>query len=120
MNSAKSLQIQRARRQGRVRANVQGSAPRPRLAVFRSNRFVWVQLIDDRKGVTLASASTKELPAADRKKPKVEQARLVGALIAQRAQKAGASRAVFDRRSYRYHGRVKALAEGARQAGLSM
>ena len=120
MNSTKSLRVQRARRQRRARAKIEGTTSRPRFAVFRTNRFVWVQLIDDNKGATLASASSRELAAADRKKPKVEQARLIGALIAQRAQKAGVLSAVFDRRSYRYHGRVKAVAEGARHAGLSV
>jgi large subunit ribosomal protein L18 len=92
----------------------------PRLAVFRSNRAISAQLIDDDKATTLAHASTKELGKEGEKKTKKEQAQLVGALIAKRAKEGGITKAVLDRRSYRYHGRVRALAEGARAAGLTI
>lgn len=98
-----------------MRKKVIGSAERPRLAVFRSNRHIYVQLIDDVAGRTIASAST--LTADDTDDPKV-MARAVGQQIAERARSAGVSRVVFDRGGFMYHGRVAALAEGAREAGL--
>lgn len=110
----------RARRAKRVRARISGSAERPRCAVFRSNAYMYAQLIDDAKGKTLAAASTKELPAALRKKTKTEQAHALGELIAEKAIGLGVKKAVFDRRGYRYHGRVKAVAEGARKKGLAI
>ncbi len=107
----------RLRRRRRVRAKVHGTAERPRLSVFRSNRGISAQLVDDDRGHTLAAVNWTEpalqgLGAA-------EQATRVGALLAERAQAAGVSAAVFDRGGYRYHGRVKALADGAREAGLA-
>ena len=107
---------QRLRRRRRVRAKITGTAERPRLSVFRSNRGVFAQLIDDRAGRTIASVSWIE--ADLRKLAAGEQAKKVGELIAQRAKEAGISTCVFDRSGYRYHGRVRALAEGAREGGL--
>jgi large subunit ribosomal protein L18 len=107
---------QRLRRRRRVRAKVRGTADRPRLSVFRSNRGVSVQLIDDDSGRTIAAVNWIE---ADLKGLKsMEQAKRVGELVAERAKGAGVDAAVFDRGGYRYHGRVKALAEGAREGGL--
>jgi large subunit ribosomal protein L18 len=106
----------RLRRRRRVRAKVHGTGERPRLAVFRSNRGVSAQLIDDVRGHTLAAVNwtESELKGLAR----MEQAKRAGELLAKRAKDAGAETAVFDRGGYRYHGRVKALAEGAREAGL--
>src|SRR5256714_11635153 len=106
----------RLRRRRRVRAKVRGTAERPRLAVFRSDRGVQAQLIDDVAGHRLAAVNwtEKELKALGR----MEQATRAGALLAQRAKGAGVETVVFDRGGYRYHGRVKALADGAREAGL--
>ncbi len=107
---------QRLRRRRRVRAKVRGNAERPRLSVFRSNRGVNVQVIDDVAGRTLAAVNWTE---ADIKGlQSMEQAKRVGELIAERAKAAGVETVVFDRGGYRYHGRVKALAEGARDGGL--
>ena len=108
----------RLKRRRRVRAKVVGTATRPRLAVFRSNNGVFAQLIDDETGRTLAAAQWTE--AGVRDLARMEQATRVGALIAERAQAAGIDRAVFDRGGYQYHGRVKAVAEGAREAGLAI
>lgn len=108
------------KRARRTRARIVGSAARPRLSVFRSNRGVYAQLIDDARGVTLAYASSREISAQEKGdgKGKSNVAGHVGTLIAQRAAKAGITKAVFDRGAYRYHGRVKAFAEGARKGGL--
>ncbi len=106
----------RIRRHRRVRAKVRGTAERPRLSVFRSNRGFAVQLIDDDKGHTIAAVAWTEAEVKDLKP--MEQAAKVGELIAERGKAAGVTTAVFDRGGYRYHGRVKALAEGAREAGL--
>jgi large subunit ribosomal protein L18 len=107
----------RLKRRRRVRAKVRGTAARPRIAVFRSNRGIFVQLIDDDAGRTLAAVNWTE---ADLRALKpMEQAARAGALIAERAKAAGVETAVFDRGGYRYHGRVKALAEGAREGGLT-
>lgn len=110
----------RKRRQRRIRARIQGSAERPRLNVFRSTNHIYAQLIDDSTGVTLASASTLDqaLRDATAALKKAEAARLVGQTLGERALAAGLQEAVFDRGGYRYHGRVAALAEGARNAGL--
>jgi len=107
---------QRLRRRRRVRAKVRGSAERPRLSIFRSNRGVSAQLIDDVAGRTLAAVNWTESDLKGLQK--AEQAKRVGELIAQRAKDAGVEEVVFDRGGYRYHGRVKALAEGARESGL--
>jgi large subunit ribosomal protein L18 len=106
----------RLKRRRRVRAKVQGTAERPRISVFRSNRGITAQLIDDVSGTTLAAANWTEPDL--RTLSAMDQARRVGATLAERAQAAGVSAAVFDRGGYQYHGRVKALAEGAREGGL--
>jgi large subunit ribosomal protein L18 len=107
----------RLKRRRRVRAKVRGTAERPRIAVFRSNRGIFAQLIDDDAGRTLAAVNWTE--ADLRGLAPMEQASRAGALIAERAKAAGIDRAVFDRGGYRYHGRVKALAEAAREGGLT-
>jgi large subunit ribosomal protein L18 len=107
----------RLKRRRRVRAKVHGSAERPRISVFRSNRGVFAQLIDDESGRTIAAAGWTE-PELRSLKP-MDQSRRIGELLAERAKAAGAERAVFDRGGYQYHGRVKALAEGAREGGLA-
>jgi large subunit ribosomal protein L18 len=108
----------RLRRRRRVRAKVRGTAERPRIAVFRSNRGISAQLVDDESGHTLAAVAWTEADVRDLKR--MEQAERVGRLLAERAQSAGVQRAVFDRGGYRYHGRVKALGEGAREGGLAI
>ena len=107
----------RQRRHGRVRKKVQGTADRPRLAVFRSNRHISVQVIDDRAGVTLASASTYE-KAFDGAKGNKDAAAKIGSTIAERAKAAGVTTVVFDRGGNLYHGRVAAVADAAREGGL--
>jgi large subunit ribosomal protein L18 len=113
MNTSNST---RNRRATRVRSKVRGSAERPRLSVFRSNRAIWAQVIDDGKGCTLASAASVHVK--DRGLSKRDQATKVGELLAERAKAAGITQVVFDRGPYLYHGRVKALADGAREGGL--
>ena len=108
----------RERRHRRIRGKVAGTAERPRLAVFRSNRGIFAQLIDDETGRTIAGASWLGLPKSF-KGDKTEQAAEVGKALAAAARKAGIERVVFDRGGYLYHGRVKALAEGAREGGLT-
>ena len=105
----------------RIRKVVNGTVNRPRLTVFRSNKEIYAQLIDDAAGNTLASASSRVKGFADGKKvTKTEQAKMVGQLIAEKANEAGIKEAVFDRNGYLYHGRVKALAESAREHGLKI
>ena len=110
----------RIKRHARVRLNLSGTAERPRLTVYRSLDAIYAQVIDDEAGVTLASASTidKSLKADMAGKNKTEQAKLVGKAIAERAKDKGITTVVFDRGGFRYFGRVKALAEAAREAGL--
>jgi large subunit ribosomal protein L18 len=115
--SALSVREARERRHRRVRGKISGSASRPRLAVFRSNRGVFAQLVDDETGTTLAGAGWTNLPKAF-KGNKTAQASEVGKVLAAAAKKAGIEAVVFDRAGYLYHGRVKALAEGAREGGL--
>jgi large subunit ribosomal protein L18 len=100
----------------RIRKIVSGTAAQPRLSVFRSNKEIYAQIIDDVNGTTLVSASSREKEVA--KGTKIETANAVGKLVAERALKAGISNITFDRGGYLYHGRVKSLAEGAREAGL--
>ena len=107
----------RVRRHSRVRKKVRGEAERPRLAVFRSNKHIVAQVIDDRAGRTLASASSLEADLRSGGGNK-ESAKKVGALVAERAKAAGISKVVFDRGGFLYHGRVAALADAAREAGL--
>jgi large subunit ribosomal protein L18 len=106
----------RLKRRHRVRARVRGSAERPRISVFRSNRGIFAQLIDDDAGRTLAAVNWTEADLRGLKP--MEQATRAGAVLAERAKAAGVESAVFDRGGYQYHGRVKALAEGAREGGL--
>jgi large subunit ribosomal protein L18 len=116
-SSAKQKRDARIRRHSRVRKQVRGTAERPRLAVFRSNKHISAQVIDDRAGVTLASASTLEADLRDGSSNK-DAAVQVGARVAERAKDAGVERVVFDRGGFLYHGRVAAVAEAAREAGL--
>jgi large subunit ribosomal protein L18 len=111
-----SRAARRVKRRRRVRAKIHGSAERPRVSIFRSNRGISAQLIDDRQGRTLVAVAWTEPEL--RELARMEQAQQAGRLLAERAKSAGIERAVFDRGGYQYHGRVKALAEGAREAGL--
>lgn len=115
-----SREEQRKRRHRRVRAKVAGTTQRPRLNVYRSLANIYAQVIDDERGHTLVSASTVDPEVVKQmgEKTKSEAAKLVGAVVAQRAKEAGINQVVFDRGGYRYHGRIKALADGAREAGL--
>ncbi len=115
----KTVREARAQRHRRVRKKVFGTPERPRLAVYRSNRHVYVQLIDDLAGRTVAAASTLD-PAVGGEGNPLERAARVGRLVAQRARESGISAAVFDRGGFRYHGRVKALGDGAREEGLRL
>lgn len=108
----------RLKRRRRVRAKVRGTASRPRISVFRSNRGIFAQLIDDDAGRTLAAVNWTE--GSLRGLKPMEQATRAGALLAERAKAAGVDTAVFDRGGFQYHGRVKALADGAREAGLTV
>ena len=101
-----------------IRKKVAGTAQKPRLSVFRSNADIYVQLIDDSQGVTLAAASSREKDIAAQKATKLEKSKLVGASIARKAQELGITTVVFDRGGNLYHGRVKNVAEGAREGGL--
>jgi len=116
MSVQSKLNRTRARRALRVRSKVRGTPERPRLSVFRSNRAIWAQIIDDTSGRTLASAGSVHV--AEKGLSKTEQAAKVGEILAERAKAVGIVRVVFDRGPYLYHGRVKALADGARQGGL--
>jgi large subunit ribosomal protein L18 len=109
---------QRLKRRRRVRAKVTGTAERPRISVFRSNRGIHAQLVDDLAGHTLAAVSWTESDLRDLKP--MEQAEQAGKALAERAKAAGVESAVFDRGGYRYHGRVKAFAEGVREGGLTV
>ena len=109
----------RARRHNRLRKHINGTAERPRLVVNRSSRHVFVQVIDDTVGKTLASASTMEADLRGAGDDKTAKARRVGELVAERAKQAGVTDVVFDRGSFIYHGRVKALADAAREGGLN-
>jgi large subunit ribosomal protein L18 len=102
----------------RVRKVITGSGERPRMSVFRSNKDIYVQLIDDQSGTTIAAASSRAKGIADQKVTKSEKAKLVGKLIAERALESGILSVVFDRNGYLYHGRVKALADSAREGGI--
>ena len=109
----------RIKRSIRIRAKISGSKDRPRLCVFRSSRFIYAQIIDDVAGKTIVSASEKELKKeTGAKLTKKDIAKSVGQLLSKKAVKAKISKVVFDRNGYKYHGRVKALAEGAREGGL--
>jgi large subunit ribosomal protein L18 len=116
--TVKTKPQQRLRRRRRVRAKITGTPERPRISVFRSNRGISAQLIDDLAGVTLASVTWTEPEL--RSLPRMEQAGRAGQLLAGRAKERGVERAVFDRGGYQYHGRVKALADGVREGGLTV
>jgi large subunit ribosomal protein L18 len=116
MMDAKSRREARMRRHARVRKKIRGEAERPRLAVYRSNRHIYAQLIDDRAATTIAAASDAEVTAEG----PIARAKAVGELIADRAKAAGVERAVFDRGGRRFHGRVAAVADGAREGGLQI
>jgi len=117
MQRDKIKQIRRARRKVRVRKSVMGTPERPRLTVFRSAKHMYAQVVDDLAGKTLAAASTAQakLPAGGN----IEAAKKVGELVAERAKAAGVNQVAFDRNGFRYHGRIKALADAAREAGLT-
>jgi large subunit ribosomal protein L18 len=104
----------------RIRKTIQGTAEKPRLSIYRSNKEIYAQVIDDVNGKTIAAASSRDKEVADAKSDnKVGEAQLVGKLVGERAKKAGVSTIGFDRSGYLYHGRVKSLADGAREAGLN-
>jgi len=109
----------RIRRHRRVRKKVRGTATRPRLSVYRSNKYVYAQIIDDGAGSTLASASSLD-PAIEEPPATVAAAKAVGKLLGERAQAAGITTVVFDRGGFRYHGRVAGVADGARETGLAL
>jgi large subunit ribosomal protein L18 len=118
--AATSKTVQRARRHFRLRKKVSGTEARPRLVVTRSSRHLFVQIVDDTKGVTLASASTMEADFRASSDDKTAKAKKIGGIVADRAKKAGISTVVFDRGGNRYAGRVAAVADGAREAGLTL
>ena len=120
MNKKKKINQLKNRRMRRTRAKIFGTATRPRLAVYRSNRSVEVQLIDDNVGHTLAAVSSKEVRKSSEKKTKSMEAFTVGEQIGKKAVGAGITKAVFDRRSYKFHGRVKNVADGAKKSGLNI
>ena len=109
----------RLRIKRRIRKVVTGTAERPRMSVFRSNKEIYAQLIDDTTGKTILSASSREKDVASAKGTKIEKATMVGKLVAEKASKEGISSVSFDRNGYLYHGRVKAIADGAREGGLN-
>ncbi|MFI8595430.1 50S ribosomal protein L18 [Microbacterium sp. NPDC078428] len=115
-----SKSVARSRRHARLRKKIVGTTERPRLVVNRSSRHVFVQLVDDSKGHTVASASTLEVDLRSLEADKTAKARKVGELVAERAKAAGISEAVFDRGGNRYAGRVAAIADGAREGGLNL
>lgn len=116
MNSNKLSTKQKI--QFRIRKKISGTSTKPRLSVFRSNSDIYVQLIDDNAGVTLAAASSKDKNIAAQKVTKTEKSKLVGSAIAQKATSLGLNTVIFDRGGNLYHGRIKAVAEGAREGGL--
>jgi large subunit ribosomal protein L18 len=118
MTKVASRGAARQKRHDRIRLRLEGTESRPRLAVFRSNIHIYAQVIDDGSGKTLAAASTVEKELRGSKSTKTEEAAVVGRLIAERAKTAGVERVVFDRAGFRYHGRIKSLADAAREAGL--
>ena len=111
-------EIRRYKIKKRIRKRISGTDERPRLTVFRSNKQIYAQVIDDLKGHTLVAASSMEKGVAEQKLTKTEIAKLVGVSVAEKAKAVGIEMVVFDRNGYLYHGRVKALADGAREAGL--
>jgi len=120
MNAKKKLNHVRMRRAWRTKAKIFGTASAPRLAVYRSNRFVSVQLIDDGARRTLVSGSSREVRKPSTKTTKSMEAFAVGEVVGTKAAALGITKAVFDRRSYKFHGRVKSVAEGAKKSGLKI
>jgi large subunit ribosomal protein L18 len=118
MTQVASRGAARRKRHDRIRLTLAGSGERPRLAVFRSLNHIYAQVIDDASGRTIAAASTVEKELRGSGQTKTEEAKVVGRLLAERARSAGVEQVVFDRAGFRYHGRVKSLAEAAREAGL--
>ena len=118
MTQVASRGAARQKRHDRIRLRLEGTGSRPRLAVFRSNVHIYAQVIDDASGRTLAAASTAEKELRGSSSTKVQEAAVVGRLVAERAKSAGVERVVFDRAGFRYHGRIKSLADAAREAGL--
>ena len=120
MNQRKLVQVRRERRQRHVRKKLVGSVERPRLCIFRSSKHIYAQIIDDAKGHTLVSASTMDpdIKSQAAYGGNKAAASVVGKVVAERAKQAGIDKICFDRRSYKYHGRVQALADAAREAGL--
>ena len=118
MTQVASRSAARQKRHKSIRLHLAGTETRPRLAVFRSLNHIYAQVIDDSAGVTLAAASTVEKELRGSKSTKSEEAAVVGRLVAERAKAAGVERVVFDRAGFRYHGRIKSLADAAREAGL--
>jgi large subunit ribosomal protein L18 len=118
MTRVASRDAARRKRHARIRLRVEGSGGRPRLAVFRSLNHIYAQVIDDASGRTLAAASTVEKELRSASSSKSDEAKVVGRLVAERAKAAGVERVVFDRAGFRYHGRIRSLAEAAREAGL--
>jgi large subunit ribosomal protein L18 len=118
MTQVASRGAARQKRHDRIRLHLEGTESRPRLAVFRSNNHIYAQVIDDASGRTLATASTVEKELRGSKDTKTQEAASVGKLVAQRAKAAGVAQVVFDRAGFRYHGRIKSLADAAREAGL--
>lgn len=112
------MQAKRIRRHRRVRAKVKGTALRPRLSVFRSNHYLWAQLIDDAAARTLVAAADRDIGRKGSKETGTQRAQRLGELIAKRAQEQNIRSVIFDRGGYRYHGLIRALAEGARKGGL--
>ena len=114
-------QSRKDKRQGiryRIRKTINGSAETPRLAVFRSNKQIYAQLIEDNAGTTIAAASSTDASITDKKVNKIEQAKLVGSLLGEKAKAAGVESVKFDRGGFLYHGRIKSLADAARESGL--
>ena len=109
---------QRLKRKKRIRKKVNGTAERPRMSIFRSAKHIYAQVIDDLAGRTLASASSRDVTEVTGKGGNVGAAKAVGTAVAERARKAGVDAVVFDRNGFRYHGRIKAVADGAREGGL--
>lgn len=113
-----SKESRRLKIRKRIRGTVSGTASRPRLSVFRSNKEIYAQIVDDVAGTTLVAASSRDKDLADASGNKIEKASAVGKSIAEKALKAGVEAVAFDRGGYLYHGRIKSLADGAREAGL--
>ncbi len=117
MNKQKAKQLKRIRRRAKIRAKISGTKQRPRLSVFKSNKAIYLQLIDDKTGKTLISASTKEVKTKDKKQAVGFE---LGKILAQKALAKQIAKAAFDRGGYKFHGRVKAVADGAKEGGLKI